>query len=124
MQPLLQPLFLISLTAFLVNQGLELLGCSIWPLHLYLDDLLCLPITLSIVLAAEQAYFRNSAFTLPWQYTLASIGLFSFVFEAVLPLLSAKYTADPLDVLFYSIGGVIFHFGINKPIKIKAIKRF
>ncbi|MBC5994168.1 hypothetical protein [Pontibacter cellulosilyticus] len=115
MNILLQPVFLLSVVLFCLNQGLEQLQLYIWPLHTHLDDLLCLPVVLTLILAAERVYFRNPYFVLPRTYTISTALLFSLVFELLLPVLHAKYTSDIWDVAAYGVGAAIFEFWINEP---------
>ncbi|MCX2740537.1 hypothetical protein [Pontibacter anaerobius] len=98
------------------NQLLELTGVYLWPLHTHLDDLLVLPLALTVALAAERLYFRNPYFVLPLYHTLLALLLFSVVFEGLLPLLHQKYTADPWDVLAYTTGAFIFQRWMNRPL--------
>lgn len=116
MRTLQHPVFLISFFLFCANQILELTGIYIEPLFGYLDDLLCMPLVLTLILAAERAYFDARRFVLPWHYTLAAVVLFSLTFEGLLPLFSQRHTADLLDVLAYSGGALLFHFTVNKPL--------
>lgn len=111
------PVFLLCIVLALSNQLLELYGLYIWPLHTHLDDLLVLPITLSFALAAERLYFNDLCYVLPLRYTLVALLLFCVVFEALLPLLHSKYTADLWDVLAYTAGALLFQMSINKPPK-------
>ncbi|AKD02838.1 hypothetical protein POKO110462_01005 [Pontibacter korlensis] len=117
MATLRQPLFLLFFILAIGNQLLELLGIYIWPLHTHLGDLLSLPLTLTIALAAERLYFQNPYFILPLRFTLLALLLFSVAFEGLLPLLHSRYTADPWDVLAYAAGAVIFQVWMNKPLK-------
>ncbi|GHA64400.1 hypothetical protein [Pontibacter akesuensis] len=119
MRTLCQPLFLLCFILALANQLLELAGVYIWPLHTHLDDLLVLPLTLTIALAAERLYFDTPYFTLPLGYTLLALLLFCVVFEGVLPLLHTMYTADYWDILAYAAGALFFHTSINKPLEQK-----
>lgn len=108
------PVFCVSMLLFVLNQTLELAQVYIWPLHTHLDDLLCLPISLTIILAAERLYFQNPEFILPRRYIVLAVLLFGLVFEGILPLLSARYTADIIDVFAYIIGAAIFQASINR----------
>ncbi|MFD2513967.1 hypothetical protein ACFSRY_08830 [Pontibacter locisalis] len=117
MKTLCHPLFLLCLLLFGLNQLLELSKVYVWPLYTHLDDLLVLPITLTIALAAERAYFNSHGFVLPLRYSLLAFVLFSAVFEGVLPLISQKYTADALDVVAYALGTAAFQLLINRPLK-------
>lgn len=108
---------MFCLLFFGANQLLELNKVYIWPLHTHLDDLLALPIILTVALAVERAYFRAPRFILPLRFSLLALLLFSVVFELVLPLFSPKHTADALDVVAYAIGGAVFHKVLNRPQK-------
>ena len=123
MKALQHPLFIASMLLFCLNQVLEQAEVYIWPLYTHLDDLLCLPVTLSIALAAERVYFQNPFFVLPRHYLLIAVLLFSLVFEGLLPLFAAKYTADVWDVVAYAAGATIFQVGINKNAQPQSVKR-
>ncbi|WP_299758799.1 magnesium citrate secondary transporter [uncultured Pontibacter sp.] len=116
MQTFRNPVFILCLLLAVGNQALELSKVYIWPLHTHLDDLLALPLTLTVALAAERLYFKNPYFVLPKQYTLLALLLFSVVFEGLLPRLHNKYTADAWDVLAYMVGALIFQVWLNKPL--------
>ena len=110
------PVFIVCAILFIANRLLEWQGIFIRPLPSYLDDLLCLPIVLTIILAAERLYFKAPGFILPANYSWWAVAAFCVVFEGVLPFVSEKYTADVMDVFFYSLGAVIFLVTINKPL--------
>ncbi|WP_162428073.1 magnesium citrate secondary transporter [Pontibacter pudoricolor] len=114
MRTFAHPVFIACLTLFCLNQLLEWQHVYIAPLHSYLDDVLCMPVVLTVALAAERVYFGNYSFVLPLYYSLWAVLLFSIFFELLLPRLSDLYTADVWDVLCYSCGAVLFHFSINK----------
>jgi hypothetical protein len=90
-----------------------------WPLPSfatsYLADILALPLILSGALWLMRViYFRNSQFTLPLAWVLASwLGL-SLWFELWLPRLRPQSaTADLADVLAYALGGLLFWRWLN-----------
>ena len=113
MKTLKHPLFIISIILFGLNQLAEQAELFIWPLHTHLDDLLCLPISLSIILAAERLYFSDQKLTLPKRHLILAVVLFSLIFEGVLPLFSERYTMDAWDIVAYTLGAWIFHKTIN-----------
>ena len=117
MRTLLHPLFLACLSLFCLNQALEQAQVYIWPLHTHLDDLLCLPIALRIVLAGQRAYFRNPRMVLPVRHIVFAVAAFSVCFELLFPLYKTLYTADALDVLAYMLGARIFYIYLNKPLE-------
>ncbi|MBC5774553.1 magnesium citrate secondary transporter [Pontibacter sp. KCTC 32443] len=114
-------LFILCLVLFCLNQLLEWQHLYITPLYQYLDDILCMPLVLTITLATERLYFNNYSFVLPLRYILGAVLLFSICFEVLLPRLSIVYTSDVLDVLSYTLGAVVFHLAINKPLEPAAI---
>ena len=114
MRTFTHPVFIVCLVLFGLNQLLEWQQIYIAPLHHYLDDLLCMPLVLTIALAAERLYFGNYSFVLPLKYSCWAVLLFSAFFEEFLPRFSSIYTADSWDVLCYSCGAVVFYFTINK----------
>ncbi|MFD2246708.1 magnesium citrate secondary transporter [Pontibacter ruber] len=117
MATLRHPAFILAVALFCINQALELANVYIRPLHTYLDDLLCMPVILTLALAAERAYFRNNRFVFPFHYIAGAVLGYSICFELLLPQLSPKYTADLLDVVAYTLGAVLFRYTINKPLK-------
>lgn len=116
MKTLKHPFFIVCFVLWVANQLLELSGIYIRPLYSYLDDLLCFPLTLTIILAAQRAYFNNYSITIPVSHAVFAVAAFTFCFELVLPLFSEKYTADMQDVLAYSIGAFGFEVFLNKPL--------
>ncbi|KOY50838.1 hypothetical protein I602_398 [Polaribacter dokdonensis DSW-5] len=41
--------------------------------------------------------------------------LYSLIFEFILPQQLTRYTADPIDVILYFLGGFTFYLLQNKP---------
>ena len=111
-----QPLF--------VAAALLYTGCQVnkrwlhWPLPAwltsYLNDVLCLPVMLSLALAGHQLVYGRRA-TLPGSWVLAAWAGVALWFEAVLPRWSAQAVADPWDVLAYAAGALAFQRWLNKP---------
>ena len=81
----------------------------------YGDDLLCLPLVLSVVLTAHRLAVGSGRFTLPGFHGLLAVVLFGIFFEGILPLTAAGAVADPLDILMYLAGFLVFQAGINQP---------
>jgi hypothetical protein len=80
----------------------------------YLDDVLCLPLLLSLVSFAQRLLHRSRNRTLPRTQGLMVLILFSIYFEAVLPTVSTAAVGDPRDALAYALGLAIFEFGLNR----------
>lgn len=81
----------------------------------YLDDLLCLPLVLGLVLTVHRLAGRPVGWTLPRSHGLSAVLLYALYFELVLPLVKVTATADPRDVLAYAAGWAVFEAGINRP---------
>ncbi len=116
MKLLLHPLFVIAVLLFLLNQWLEHQGIYVPLLFSYLDDLLVMPIVLTLTLLFQRyVTFKDPGYTFSTWHVLVAIVYFSLIFEVVLPRYSSRYTADPLDVLAYAAGGALFYYFINQP---------
>jgi hypothetical protein len=115
---LLHPFFLLCCSLFIANQVAERTGHGLPLLSAYLDDLLCLPIVLTITLFLMQRYALGQLdYRLPDGYLLLTFLIFSVVFEGLLPLLSPVYVRDAWDVVAYAAGGILFRQLINVPHK-------
>lgn len=76
----------------------------------YLNDILCLPIILSLVLFIIRKWIiRNTRYYLSIYHILFTAAYFSWVFEWYLPHHNSNFTADPYDILSYFLGGMIFY---------------
>lgn len=111
---LLHPIYVLAIGLAALNQLLEHNGIFTPFIHCYLDDFLCFPIVLSTGLASYRVAY-------PW-YRLGPWHiwpLFCFIvvfFEMYLPQTSIRYTSDPLDVIFYLLGILVFQKVINTPL--------
>ncbi|CAN5919513.1 hypothetical protein BH24BAC1_BH24BAC1_07630 [soil metagenome] len=113
---LIHPYFLLCCGLFLANQVAERTGQGLPLLSAYLDDLLCLPIVLTLTLLLMQRYvMRDMGYGLPDSYLALAVLMFSVFFEGLLPLLSPVYVRDPVDVLAYAAGALLFRQGLNRP---------
>ena len=79
----------------------------------YGDDLLCLPVVLSLVLAAHRLGGRPPSFVLPLGQGLLALVVIGVYFEGVLPALKTGAVGDPLDLLMYLAGFLLFQFALN-----------
>lgn len=111
---LIHPFFLLSCGLFLANQAAERTGRGLPLLSAYFDDLLCLPIVLTLtLLLMRRLVMRDGKYRLPDSYLVLAVGMFSVCFEGLLPLLSPRYVQDPVDVLAYAGGSLLFRLWIN-----------
>ncbi|UOG73016.1 hypothetical protein MTX78_12865 [Hymenobacter tibetensis] len=85
-------------------------------LNAHLADVLALPLLLTVALwFMRRLYFRQPAFVLPFSWVASTWLLLAVCFEGVLPLLKPAATADPLDVVAYAVGGLVFWRWLNHP---------
>jgi hypothetical protein len=115
-QLLSNPWFLLSVVFFIVHYFLQKAGVALPLIDDYLDDLLCMPVILSIALAGMRLFFKYYALS-TFQIIFAVIYC-AIVFELLLPMHSSKYTADVADLILYGVGAVFFAKVMNP----KAIK--
>lgn len=110
---LLNPVFLSCLFLAFLNQLIEKgFGVFIPLVHSYLDDLLCFPIVLTLGLAAYRTAYPTYRLT-GW-HIWPMVLIYAVYFEGYLPQTSALYTSDPLDILMYVLGALIFQRFINR----------
>lgn len=102
-------LWIICLTLFILHQCLEKIAkVRIELLDNYLDPLLIMPILLPLI-TWERRFLRNEwDYKLPLTHVLGYVIIISALAEIILPKLTKNMIADPLDVLFYSIGAGIY----------------
>ncbi|RAI95012.1 hypothetical protein LV83_00263 [Algoriphagus yeomjeoni] len=112
------PIFIFASIAFWVNQYLEKsLGIFIPFYHAYGDDLMAMPVVFGICLQVMRWFHPHSSqLTFSTKQVMIGLAYFSIVFEIALPLISKTYTADPLDVLCYGVGTLVFLKFMNKPV--------
>ncbi|MBX0289334.1 hypothetical protein K3G63_02730 [Hymenobacter sp. HSC-4F20] len=92
----------------------------LWPLPTFINshlaDLVDLPLQLTVLLwILRRYYFRQPSFVLPVSWIVASWVVIAVWFELIMPFFNSRMTADPLDVVAYSIGGVVFWRWMNRP---------
>ena len=105
--------FLTCVLLATVNQIIEKgFGIFVPIVRSYLDDLLCLPIVLTLGLAMYR-HFKPSYELSAW-HIWPTVIIYSIYFEWYLPQTSVAYTADVLDVLMYVLGALIFQRFINR----------
>ncbi|MCB9188775.1 MAG: hypothetical protein H6599_05790 [Flavobacteriales bacterium] len=74
----------------------------------YFTDILAIPLVLGIITYLLKRYISDPSFNLTIPMILAAIAYFSILFEWILPSYSSNYTSDPLDVLCYLAGGILY----------------
>jgi hypothetical protein len=105
------PLFLCCVAIYFVNR---FLFKAIWKdgfVHEHLNDLLCIPFWVPIMVFAQRKLGLRDGHDRPRASEIAiPLLLWSWLFEIVLPhteIMGRSCTADHLDILFYSLGAVL-----------------
>lgn len=111
MRTLKHPVFLSCVGLAIVNRILEMNGVYLPVIHSYLDDILCFPIVLTVGLSAYRFLWDDYRLT-AW-HIWPTVAVYSIYFEAYLPTVSSVYTRDPIDIVAYIIGALIFDRWIN-----------
>lgn len=75
----------------------------------YLADLLCMPVLLILTTISIRWIKGWVTFLLSGKMILFTLIYLSLVFELLLPQLSARYTADPFDLVAYGVGALLFY---------------
>lgn len=84
------------------------------PIQFYLNDLLVIPIVATLGMWLMRAVLQQRDLILVRWQVIFTVAAFSIVFEMILPFLMKRYTADPIDVLIYLIGGLFYWKMMNK----------
>ena len=74
----------------------------------YVNDFLCMPIVLSLCLAAVRLIIRNENRFVPLPIVLALTTYFALFFEWFMPQINERYSADVIDVILYFLGAILF----------------
>jgi hypothetical protein len=122
-QGLKNPVFLLAGCSYLVNRFLlTWLNLPHYQVP-YLNDVLCLPVTLTIALFLQQQFFPGTARRRlnPTQVFFTFL-YFSIYFEGLLPALAARYTRDWKDVVAYAAGGLIYYYCCNPHRSLKVVQ--
>jgi hypothetical protein len=108
---LADPVCIASLTLYAINRFvLKPHHIGGWFTHGYLNDVLCLPLFVPIILRVQQllGLRRHDAYPRAWEIFQHGI-IFSVVFQLILPRFPQTFTSagDPYDILAYLAGGLL-----------------
>ena len=99
----------VSLTIFLLNLLLVNFSSNLPNFFTsYLNDLLCLPIVLSICFFVIRFFSKNKRVQISLFSAFSLAALYSVYFEIYLPEVTTRYTSDAMDGLLYFTGALIF----------------
>ncbi len=104
-------IFVIFTVLFLTVQALLYLQADLpdWIIF-YLNDFLVMPLVLTICLVLVRWIKKEPGIRLSLFTVLSLATLYSIYFEVLLPEVTLRYTADPVDVLLYFAGAILFFF--------------
>lgn len=119
METLKSPLFIICCVLFLLHMIFQYsLKINIPLADAYLDNLLAMPIILTLLLAERRHIFhKGNAYQLPILDIFLATAYVSAISEWLFPWLSSRFTFDPLDFLFFFLGAGIFYLVTYKEVK-------
>lgn len=102
-------LFSVSFGIFLLNLLLLNLDLQLPTFFSsYLNDLLCMPVVLSICLFLIRKISKKKELKISLFSAFSLAALYSVYFEVYLPEVTIRYTSDVIDVLLYFSGALIF----------------
>jgi hypothetical protein len=105
-KPLIWLIFAVATAVYILQQLNVALPHLI---NNYLNNLLCMPVVLTLCLVVLQFIKKNNSLTIPI-FVIASITMYYIVyFEWFLPKINERYTADPIDAVLYIIGAIAFY---------------
>lgn len=82
----------------------------------HFNDLVAIPIVLSICLWSVRKIHNNPKFQLSFLQCLMMVLFYSWFFELYLPKINPRYTADVIDGVMYLVGGLLFYFVHKKQV--------
>lgn len=102
-------LFSVSFAIFLLNLLLLKLDLQLPTFFSsYLNDLLCMPVVLSVCLFIIRKINKRKNLKISLFSAFSLAALYSVYFEIYLPEVTTRYTADVVDVILYFTGAFIF----------------
>lgn len=108
----------IILLIFIADKILQYLQITPTWFNYYADDILFLPLCLSLALWVQQR-FINPLFVFSVAQIVLTWLACSVLFEGIYPYLITGFTQDPFDILAYALGAFIFAQFLNQG----AVKR-
>jgi hypothetical protein len=116
MNVLLRPAFLVCVVLFTIHQLMQyVFKLQIPFLNNYLDNLLAMPVILTLLWAERRWLFnKGDHYHLPiFEGVIATIYII-IIGEWLFPALSHRFTSDWLDIPFYLLGTVLFYVLIER----------
>lgn len=113
------PIFVTSLLAYCLNRFVLKQNIHVWLIHDYLNDFLCIPLLLPVILKVQALLRIRRHDGMPTLLeVLHNWFVFTVVFEVVLPRLTMfDSTADPWDSAAYLFGGLFAYVCWNREVR-------
>lgn len=109
-----QPFFLLGICLYIMVVILRTFNIHLPYINDYLTDFIGVGIiTFLCNYISNRFIFFTPNKVYPSWFTLFLVIYLSIVFEGILPKLSPRYTADPFDVIAYTLGGLTYIFLIK-----------
>ena len=115
------PLFILCVVLFILHQVSQyILKIPLPFLNNYLDNFLAMPIILTLLLAEKKYIFKQKNESLSLLFTIIATLYVALVTEWLFPFISDRFTTDWADLVFYSLGSILYYFTMNRfPVKEK-----
>lgn len=120
---LINPLFWATVVTALTVNYLQSQGVGPQWLRSYGMNFLALPIYFYCASALLKLLTRDAYRSISFTDRILTWILVSVLFEALLPLHSSLYVADPLDVVIYATGGIVLYPLLHRAQLFTAFKR-
>jgi hypothetical protein len=111
MEEFKSPLFIVCAFLFLLHQGLQhLLKFSVPLADAYLDNLVAMPLILTLLQAERRHLFKKGPqYKLPLLEIILATIYVSAISEFLFPVLTTRFTYDALDFVFFFLGAALFY---------------
>lgn len=110
MKTITKPYFIVFSGIFFIVYFLQFIHFPLPALiNNYLNDFLCMPIILTLCLGFVRIIKKNKDIRLSGFVIISLTIYYSVYFEYYLPKVNSRYTADPIDVLLYFAGALVFY---------------
>ena len=114
MKALANPIFLFSCVAYAALKATRYSNFRVPLVHDYVADVLCMPVVLTLSMVAMRLLRQNPGYQLNRAQIITTVLMFAILFEGLFPLMSPRFTADPIDILCYAAGALLFSKWMNK----------
>jgi hypothetical protein len=106
--PLSSWVFILTTFLFASSQLLQATNIGSRFIFSYLDDLVVMPIILTVALVLIRVLFQKPNFEFPKSYLFVAFVYFSIYFEWWIPQVNNAFTSDWMDIVCYGIGTLVY----------------